>query len=335
MLTDTTLVDKPVGTGPFISQGHTKDVSWSFKKNPNYWRKGLPHLDGIEFKPIPDNAARLQGLEKGDLDLINVRSPEETIQLRSNSELKEVENTQGEEEFIVLNTQSAPFDNPTARQAVAAAVDTGVWQKKIGLDVEHAVDQPFAPGQLGYVADPGYPKPDAAKAKQLVQQYEQESGKPLEFTYYTQSMLEGAGMKVTVQALPQINLIAQIATGSYQMGRFRLFSSANPDVDANNFWRSSAIAEAPAVSLNFPRFANPKIDDAITTAAATNDPAVRDQAFQTVNKQFAADVPYIWLGRAVWVLAASPRVNGIYAGTNGTVETVGPKTWVADLWISK
>jgi peptide/nickel transport system substrate-binding protein len=348
MATDTTLVDEPVGTGPFIITGHTKDQIWSFKKNPNYWRQGLPHLDGIDFKPIPDNAARLEGLEKGDLDMINVRSPQEAIQLRSSTNFKRVENASGEEEFIVLNTQQPPFDNPIARQAIVAAIDTAQWQKEIGLDVEQATNSVFAPGQLGYLADNGYPKPDAAKAKALVQQYEKESGQSFNITYYTQAdvnvqaetqmfqkMLEDAGITVTVQALPQINLIAQIATGSYQIARFRLFGSANPDVDANTFWGSSAIQPAPAVSLNFPHYADPKIDAAIKTAFASTDPTVRDEAYQTINKQFASNLPYIWLGRAVWNLAASPRVNGIYAATNGTIETLGPKTWLADLWIGK
>jgi peptide/nickel transport system substrate-binding protein len=348
MATNTDLVDKPIGTCPFVADGHTKDQIWSFKKNDHYWRTGLPHLANIDFKPIPDNAARLAGLQNGDLDMINVRSPQEAIQLRNDPNIKRVENDTGEEEFIVLNTQSPPFDNPIARQAVAAAVDTARWQKEIGLDVEQANNSQFAPGQLGYLADTGYPKPDPAKAKQLVQQYQTETGKPLEFTWVTQAdinvqtesnliqgMLQDAGMKVTVTALPQINLIAQIATGSYQMGRFRLFSSANPDVDANSFWRSSSILPAPGVSLNFPRFTDAKVDDAIKTATASTDPKVRDQAYQTINREYAANLPYIWLGRAVWELAASPRVNGIYPATNGTIETLGPKTWLADLWISK
>jgi peptide/nickel transport system substrate-binding protein len=348
MLNDTQYVDKPIGTGPFQIQSHVKDQIWTVKKNPTYWRTGLPHLDGIDFKPIPDNAARLQGLEKGDLDMINTRSPQEITELRNDPQFKRVENASGEEEFIVLNTQQAPFDNPIARQAVAAAIDTSKWQKDIGQDVLQSVNQVFAPGQLGYLPDPGYPKPDPAKAKQLVQQYEQQTGKPFEITYYSQadvtvqteanefvSMLQDAGIKVTVQALPQINLIAQIASGSYQMARFRLFSSANPDLDALTFWSSAAIEPQPAISLNFPRFADPKVDDAIKTAIASTDPTVRDQQYQIVNREFSTGLPYIWLGRAVWDLAASDRVQGMYAATNGTIETVGPKTWLADLWISK
>ena len=52
-------------------------------------------------------------------------------------------------------------------------------------------------------------------------------------------------------------------------------------------------------------------------------------------KGFAEDVPYIWLGRSLWVLAADPFVNGVYAAENGSLQTVGAKPWISDLWIGR
>lgn len=346
MLTDATLVDHPIGTGPFVIQSHTKDDSWKFKRNGKYWRKGLPHLDAIDYRPTPDNEKRLNMLRAGDLDLINVRSPKEILDLRA-STMKVVENGEGEEEYLLLNTSAPPFDNKDARLAVAYALDAERWRKDLLLGVDPPANSPFAPGQLGYLEDNGYPAFDLAKAKEHVKKYTDATGKPLDFTWHTQAditvqaesqlltdMFAEAGMKVSVTALAQINLIAVIATGNYQMGRFRLFSAANPDVDALTFWSSASILPSPQVSLNFPRFGSAKIDEAITTAAASTDPKVRDEAYKVVNRELAAEVPYVWLGRAVWILAANARVNGIYAAANGTIETIGPKTWISELWIA-
>jgi peptide/nickel transport system substrate-binding protein len=347
MLADPELVNEPIGTGPFKFESHVKDEYWQFSKNESYWRDGLPHLDTLEIKPIPDNATRVSALKSGDIDMMNTRWPADIVELRT-SDFKIVENASGEEEFLVLNTSTPPFDNPTARQAVAYATDTDRWEQEIGLGVDPAVDSPFAPGQLGYLDDNGYPAYDLDKAKELVQQYQNETGQPLNFELVTQAdvnvvaesqllteMYSDAGMTVTVTALPQINLIAQIASGTYQMGRFRLFSSANPDVDANAFWRSGSVLPPPDISLNFPHYADPTVDDAIVTAIASTDEGTRREAFETINRQFATNQPYIWLGRTVWMLAASPRVNGIYAAKNGTIETIGAKTWLADLWLSQ
>ena len=42
------VVDIP-GTGPFKSKRRVENEVWVMENNPNYWNKGLPYLDGIEF----------------------------------------------------------------------------------------------------------------------------------------------------------------------------------------------------------------------------------------------------------------------------------------------
>jgi hypothetical protein len=66
----------------------------------------------------------------------------------------------------------------------------------------------------------------------------------------------------------------------------------------------------------------------------TTDTAVRTKAYETVNRELATKLPDIWLGRVVWVMAAQPKVNGIYAAANGTIETIGAKPWIGGLWVS-
>ena len=39
----------PVGTGPFMLKDYQPNISLTLVKNPNYWQKGLPYLDGIEI----------------------------------------------------------------------------------------------------------------------------------------------------------------------------------------------------------------------------------------------------------------------------------------------
>jgi hypothetical protein len=60
---------------------------------------------------------------------------------------------------------------------------------------------------------------------------------------------------------------------------------------------------------------------------------VRDQAYATVAERLNANVGYIWLERALWVLAASPEVRGFGEAANGSISTIGSKTWLADVWL--
>ena len=49
------------GTGPFRSVRRVENEIWVMEKNPSYWNKGLPYLDGIEFYhalPFPPTSGR-------------------------------------------------------------------------------------------------------------------------------------------------------------------------------------------------------------------------------------------------------------------------------------
>ena len=45
----------PVGTGPFMFSEWVVNDHFTAKKNPHYWRPGLPYLDSITYKPIPES----------------------------------------------------------------------------------------------------------------------------------------------------------------------------------------------------------------------------------------------------------------------------------------
>ena len=94
------------------------------------------------------------------------------------------------------------------------------------------------------------------------------------------------------------------------------------------------MAPPPGISLNFARFVDPRVEPAIDDALATGDKATRQRDYEQVNKVLAEQLPYLWLGRSTWVVAAQTRVNGIYAADNGTIASLGPKTWIGDLSIS-
>ncbi len=344
-----TISAQPVGSGPFMFDKHTNNESWDFQRYDDYWRTAangdqLPYLAEIQYRPIPDDAARLTALEDGDADMINTFRPEQVLTLRD-SDYKVVEYTTGEEEFLQLNTTKPPFDNVTARRALAYATDAAGWIDELNSGVGSLANGPFAPGQLGYLADNGYPAFDMAKAKELVAQYEAETGAEFAFTYltvddptnlrnhqYLANLYEEAGMDVTVQGMAQINLIAQSATGNYQVSAFRNFGFPDPDTDAV-FWEPNSIRESGA-SLNFPRFDDPVVQEAIEEARASTNDEDRDAAYQKVSAAFGQEVPYIWLTRANWVLAANPRVNGMYRAVDGSIQTLGAKTWIAELWVT-
>ena len=71
----------PVGTGPFIYSQWQPNDHFTATSNPHYWRSGLPYLDSITFKPIPDTTQRESTLRTGGVDMIESVPPHDDHQL--------------------------------------------------------------------------------------------------------------------------------------------------------------------------------------------------------------------------------------------------------------
>src|SRR5580658_8975119 len=64
------LTTKPVGTGPFMFQSYTPGDRLVLVKNPNYFEPGLPKLDGVELRVIPEMSVKIAALQAGDIDVV-------------------------------------------------------------------------------------------------------------------------------------------------------------------------------------------------------------------------------------------------------------------------
>ena len=114
----------PIGTGPFEFQEWDYGTSFKANKNLNYWQAGKPHLDAIEFRPIPDAQQRRDDLLNGDIDAINTFRPADVEEIENTPGFKVLTYDEGEERFVMLNSGIEPFNNKTARLAVAYATDS-------------------------------------------------------------------------------------------------------------------------------------------------------------------------------------------------------------------
>jgi peptide/nickel transport system substrate-binding protein len=59
----------PVGTGPFVFAAHEPGQFYRLERNPSYWAEGLPLLDAIIYRVLPDAGAKAAALETGDIHL--------------------------------------------------------------------------------------------------------------------------------------------------------------------------------------------------------------------------------------------------------------------------
>ena len=64
----------PVGNGPFQIEAK-RGSEIILAKNPDYWRPGLPKLDRVIYRAIPDSTTRLQALGKNEFDFVTHPDP--------------------------------------------------------------------------------------------------------------------------------------------------------------------------------------------------------------------------------------------------------------------
>jgi peptide/nickel transport system substrate-binding protein len=344
MLADPEGLFNPVGTGPFVFESWTVGTSFEATRNESYWQEGKPHLSSIEFRPIPDAQLRAEAVLDGEVDMTTMVLNRTNEYLRDR-DVKMLEVSNGEESSITLNTARAPFDNPLARQAVAAATDVDRFLAETGRDLVEPATGVFAPGQLGYREDVAHNTFDLERAKELVAQYQSETGEPLRFVYdgantvddraaqqVLKEMWEAAGMSVELNSIPQSDQIINTVLGVYQATDWRNFGSPDPDGDYV-WWHSTSIGAEGQISLNVPRLGDPKIDAALDDARATVDEGRRDELYAEVAALLNEGGGYVWLERPTWALVSGPNVNGFLEAQNGSISTIGSKTWIADLWV--
>ena len=64
------------GTGPFKSVKRVENESWLLEKNPNYWNKGLPYLDEVQFfHAVPFSTELGSAILSGRVDYIRITDP--------------------------------------------------------------------------------------------------------------------------------------------------------------------------------------------------------------------------------------------------------------------
>jgi peptide/nickel transport system substrate-binding protein len=61
-------VETAIGTGPFLLERYEPNVKTVFKRNPDYFRPGLPYVDGVEWLVVEDESTGLAMYRTGQID---------------------------------------------------------------------------------------------------------------------------------------------------------------------------------------------------------------------------------------------------------------------------
>jgi peptide/nickel transport system substrate-binding protein len=342
----------PVGTGPFVFAEWNQNDHFTAQRNPNYWRPGLPYLDSIEYRPIPDSQALLNSLLSGGVDLIQTATSSVVKALQANTSLSYIDDRThlvGEPDMncLLLNLAKPPFNNLSVRQAVAMAISSKQYAAVIDQNVNPPSNGPFTKGSP-YYAPNGYPAFNPAKAKQLIAKVAQQTGKPVSVNInhvpdsfdskigqFLQQALGNVGIRVSLTPVQQDQIINTALTGKFQAQVWTQFSATDPDLNYI-FWSPTQINSA--FSINMARNTDPAMETALIKGRQSADPSVRAQAYQQVSTLMAKDLPYIWTDRNVWAVASQPQVENFNNPTTPAGKPafglIAGAIWPGQIWLN-
>ena len=140
---------KMAGSGPFIFQDYQTNVSFTFKKNPEYYDKPFPYVDEVKTFVVTDEAKRLADFSAKSVDLTWLFLPDGRDQLKKNRPDAKFDEQQGISGYIYMRTDRPPFNDKRVRQALSMAINRKALRDAItkGEGIE---DQAFFVGLSGW-----------------------------------------------------------------------------------------------------------------------------------------------------------------------------------------
>ncbi len=181
-----------MGSGPFVFKSEQRGANWIGVRNENYFKKGLPYLDGFEAIFTPKENIEVQAL-RGGRSMIQFRgfppAARDDLKAAMGDQIVAEESIWNCSLYAIPNTFKKPFSDVRVRQALNLAVDR--WggsqfmskiavAKTVGSYVMPA--DPLAMSEEELTKLPGYGR-DAKKAKDEARRLLKEAGVPEGFTF--------------------------------------------------------------------------------------------------------------------------------------------------------
>ena len=242
--------EHPIGTGPFKFDSWTRNEKLTLSKYDDYWGDKA-HLDTLIFRPIADNAARLQALQTGEIQGYDLVEPQDIATIEGDQNLQILDRPAFNVAYVGFNIAKKPTDDPKVREAIAYGLDREAVVTNFYSGRGAVATQFMPPEVVGYADDVPTYSYDPEKAKQILTDAGYTLPVPLEFWYPTDvsrpympdpkrnfeafaASLNKSGFKVTPKSAPwNPDYLGRVDAGN--AGNARLLGWTGDYGDADNF----------------------------------------------------------------------------------------------------
>src|SRR3954467_8039144 len=332
---------RPVGTGPFKFVEFKANESIKLARNPDYWRKDRPFLDGIEFTIIANRSTAILGFVAGKFDMtfptevsipllkdVKTQAPNAVCVVAPNNVSTN----------IIVNSSSPPFDDLDIRRGLALALDRKPFisilfegQADIGGTMLPAPAGLWAMPKEMLETIPGY-GPDVnanrEEARKLMQKAGYGPDKHLAVKVSTRNIpvyrdpaiilidqLKGIYIDADLDVVETANWFSKVARKDYALG-LNLTGNAVDDPDQSFYENYSCKSER-----NYTNYCNAEIEKMFDVQSQETDVEKRKKLVWEIDKKIQEDVarPIILHSRTgtcwhPYVKGVTVMVNSSYNG---------------------
>ena len=161
--------EHPTGTGPFKFESWVRGDRLTIVRNDDYWGEKA-NLDEVIFRPIPDNAARLQALQTGEIQGYDLVEPQDMLTIEGDESLQLLRRPAFNVGYVGINQNLPPMDQLEVRQAVAHGLDRAAVVSDFYPPGAEVAKEFMPPELFGYADDVTEYEFDPERSKQLLQE---------------------------------------------------------------------------------------------------------------------------------------------------------------------
>jgi peptide/nickel transport system substrate-binding protein len=285
----------PIGTGPFKFVSYTPGDRLVLAKHTDYFEPGLPKLDGVELRVIPEMSVKLAALQAGDIDIVWDLPLDQVRALAGNAALRVDSVPTASWDGAVMNNLIPPFNDKRVRQAFHLAVDKAdvVELTLFGQGVETI--SPIPPSHPYYGKGIAVPKADPVAAKKLLAEagYPQgvkvtivaPVGRPVRerLAVTLQQLAKPGGFDLQVQRVPFSNFAAEVS-GKAPLYIDGFFGRPTIDTSIYAFLRSKG-----SWNDRLWHYSNAAVDRSLDAARLSADPEVQKKEYVEFQQALVAD----------------------------------------------
>jgi peptide/nickel transport system substrate-binding protein len=312
--------EHPTGTGPFKFESWTRGDRLVLVRNDDYWGEKAK-LERIIFRPIADNAARLQALQSGDIQGYDLVEPQDMETIRNDENLQLLDRPAFNVAYVGINQKMPPMDNLQVRQAIAHGLDRQAVVDNFYAGRGEVAKEFMPPSLFGYAEDVQEYPFDPQRAQQLLQQAGLTPPVPIEFWYPTdvsrpympdpkrnfeafKASLEKSGFRVTARSAPwSPDYLGRVQEG--KAGHLHLIGWTGDYGDPDNF--IGTFFQTPTDQFGF---TNQELHNMLAQAERETDEDARTGLYEDANRMIMEFLPAVPYAHTKPALAFQANVSG-------------------------